>query len=137
MIYSICPIAIAVVLVCSCISKNLGIAIQSHHQDMVQVELLNDEQKIREVYNNDSIVKLFFQKSNTYFGNTANWGNTKRLDHFNYVCAVLNTTSFKAFEEGKLIKLNPTTRNKFYVACTRARGYLYFIPEERLKAYRR
>ena len=87
--------------------------------------------------NDDSIVKLFFQKSNTYLGNTANWGNTKGLDHFNYVFVVLNPISFKAFEEGKLIKLNPTTRNKFYVACTRARGDLYFIPEERLKAYRR
>lgn len=86
--------------------------------------------------NDDSIVKLFFQKSNTYLGNT-NWGNTKGLDHFNYVFVVLNPISFKAFEEGKLIKLNPTTRNKFYVACTRARGDLYFIPEERLKAYRR
>jgi len=94
--------------VCSFISKNLGIAIQSHRQDVVQVELLSDEQKIREVYNDDSRIKLFFQKSNTYLGNTANWGNTKGLDHSNYVSVVLNPTSFKAFEERKLIKINPT-----------------------------
>jgi superfamily I DNA/RNA helicase len=123
--------------VCSFVSENLGIAIQSHRQDAVQVELLKDKQIIKDVYIDDSIVKLFFQKSNTYIGNAANWGNTKGLDHFNDVCVVLNPTSFKAYEEGKLAQLNPTTRNKFYVACTRARGSLYFIPEAELKEYRR
>ena len=104
---------------------------------MVKVELLKNEQIIKNIYNDNSIVKLFFQKSNAYFGNTANWGNTKGLDHFNDVCVVLNPTSLKAYEEGSLAQLNPTTKNKFYVACTRAKGNLYFIPEAKLKEYKR
>lgn len=123
--------------VCSFVAENLGIAIQSHREDIVQVELVKDEHEIREVYSNNSIVKLFFQKSNTYSGNTANWGNTKGLDHFQDVCVVLNPTTFKAYEEGRLEQLNPTTKNKFYVACTRAKGNLYFIPENQLKKYKR
>lgn len=32
--------------------------------------------------------------------------------------------------------INPETRNKLYVACSRARGKLTFVPESLLKAYR-
>jgi superfamily I DNA/RNA helicase len=122
--------------VCSFVTDNLGISIQSHREDSVEVEFFKNESEIQKIYSNNSIVKLFFQKSNTYIGNTANWGNTKGLDHFQDVCVVLNPTTLKAFEDGKLEQLNPTTKNKFYVACTRAKGNLYFVPEKQLKKYK-
>lgn len=123
--------------VCSFVAENLGIAIQSHREDIVRVEFVSECYEIHEIYNNGSIVKLFFQKSNTYSGNTANWGNTKGLDHFQDVCVVLNPKTFKAYKEGTLEELSPTTKNKFYVACTRAKGNLYFISEVQLKKYKR
>lgn len=122
--------------VCSFVAENLGIAIQSHREDIVRVEFVSECYEIHEIYNNGSIVKLFFQKSNTYSGNTANWGNTKGLDHFQDVCVVLNPKTFKAYKEGTLEELSPTTKNKFYVACTRAKGNLYFISEVQLKKYK-
>lgn len=122
--------------VCSFVSENLDINIYSHRKDLVKVRLLEDDREIQEIYMDSSIVKLFFQKSSAYIGNTANWGNTKGLDYFQDVCVVLNPTSLKAFEEGTLAQLSPTTRNKLYVACTRAKGNLYFISEKKLKVYK-
>jgi len=123
--------------VCSFVTDNLGVEILSHREDEVQVDFISDESEIQRIYINDSVVKLFYQKSHAYIGNTANWGNTKGLDHFQDVCVVLIPTTFKAFEDGKLEQLNPTTKNKFYVACTRAKGNLYFVPEKKLKKYKR
>lgn len=122
--------------VCSFVSDNLGIVIFSHRSEEVEVRYLSDESEINEVFNNDSIVKLFYQKSTSYAGYTFNWGNTKGLDHFQDVCVVLNPTTLKAFDNRTLDKLNPTTKNKLYVACTRAKGNLYFVSEKSLNKYK-
>lgn len=122
--------------VCSFVQNELQIEIQSHRSDRVEVRLIGDSQELEKIYLNDSIVKLFYQKSNYYYGYTANWGNTKGLDHFQDVCVVLNPTTFKAFESGQLALLPPTTKNKLYVACTRAKGNLYFVSEKLLKKYK-
>ncbi len=122
--------------VCAFVSENIGIEILSHREDEVVVEYVDNVDEIDSIFNNDSVVKLFYQKSDSYAGNTANWGNTKGLDHFRDVCVVLNPTTLKAFDSSSLDKLNPTTKNKLYVACTRAKGNLYFVPEKLLKKYK-
>lgn len=122
--------------VCSFIEDSLGIEIQSHREDGVEVSFVTNEQDIQHVYLNDSIVKLFYQKSNSYSGNTENWGNTKGLDHYQDVCVVLNPKTLKAYNSEKLAHLPPTTKNKLYVACTRAKGNLYFVSEASLKKYK-
>jgi len=123
--------------ICSFAKEKLEIEIQSHREDEVEVHLVSNEQEIEHIYFDDSIVKLFYQKSNVYFGNTENWGNTKGLDHYQDVCVVLNPTTFKAFNSEQLAKLPSITKNKLYVACTRAKGNLYFISEKLLKKYKR
>jgi DNA helicase-2/ATP-dependent DNA helicase PcrA len=122
--------------VCDFVSENIGIKILSHREDEVVVEYVDNVDEIDSIFNNDSVVKLFYQKSDSYAGNTANWGNTKGLDHFRDVCVVLNPKTLKAFYASSLDKLNPTTKNKLYVACTRAKGSLYFVPEKSLKKYK-
>jgi len=122
--------------VCSFIKDSLAIEIQSHREDEVEVSLVTDDQEIQHLYLNDSIVKLFYQKSSAYSGNTENWGNTKGLDHYQDVCVVLNPKTLKAFESKQLSQLPPTTKNKLYVACTRAKGKLYFVPEKSLQKYK-
>ncbi len=123
--------------VCRFVEENLGIEIQSHRDDEVEVRLIDDIQEVESIYLNDSIVKLFFRESKSYFGRAENWGNTKGLDHFYDVCVVLNPTTFKAFEAGSLAELPSTTKNKLYVACTRAKGNLYFVNEKKLKKYKK
>lgn len=119
--------------VCTFVEENLGIEIQSHRKDSSDVRFIDDEKEIRGIYSNKSIVKLFYQNSRTYKGNTENWGNTKGLDHYQDVCVILNPNTLKAFNSGTLNQLAPTTKNKLYVACTRAKRNLYFISEAALK----
>lgn len=122
--------------VCSFVQKELEIEILSHRSDQVEVRLVEDSREIEGIYLNDTIAKLFYQKSSCYYGYTENWGNTKGLDHFQDICVVLNPTTFRAFQSGQLSKLPPTTKNKLYVACTRAKGNLYFVSEKKLRKYR-
>lgn len=123
--------------VCLFVKDNLGIEIESHRTDEVEVILITDKQEVKNIYRDDSTVKLFYQKSDSYPGNTENWGRTKGLDDYQDVCVVLNPNTFEAFNSGQLNQISPTTKNKLYVACTRAKGNLYFASEKILKKYKR
>ncbi len=123
--------------VCQFITDSLGIEIYSHLTHSVKIEFIEDQRKINKIFNDSSIVKLFFQESHLYKGNTFNWGKVKGLDSFNDVCVVLNPTSYKAYKSGKLRELAPSTKNKLYVACTRAKGNLYFVDEKKAKNFKK
>lgn len=81
-------------------------------------------------------VKLFYQSHQKYQCYSKNWGASKGEDHYNDVCVILNNTTLKQFNSGKLDELVPQTKNKLYVACSRAKGNLYFISEKLLKKYK-
>ncbi|HCH1700464.1 TPA: hypothetical protein NKR25_002573 [Vibrio parahaemolyticus] len=114
--------------VCDFVSKKIGIEIESHRKDKVQVTFIDDLEKVDKLFQNDSLIKLFYSNSDKYHGYTNNWGNTKGLDDFNDVCVVLNKTTLTSFKNDKLNELKSTTKNKLYVACTRAKGSLFFVP---------
>jgi DNA helicase-2/ATP-dependent DNA helicase PcrA len=59
------------------------------------------------------------------------------MDSYGDVCVVLSSENVKAWQAGSFRTINPGTRNKLYVACSRARGNLTFVPESLLKTYRR
>jgi hypothetical protein len=61
--------------VCLFVHKHLGIVIESHRKDLTAVKFIEDDDEIDGIFKDKSIVKLFFKGSNTYHGNTANWGN--------------------------------------------------------------
>lgn len=122
--------------ICSFISDKLKILIDSHRTDSTKVQFIKDAKEVESIFNSRKIVKLFYQQSYSYPGFTDNWGNTKGLDDFNDVCVVLNPTTFKAYQNDNLESLTPTTKNKLYVACTRAKGDLYFIEESQLKKFK-
>ncbi|OUS23370.1 DNA helicase UvrD [Thalassotalea sp. 42_200_T64] len=123
--------------VCAFVEDNLGINIQSHRDDGVAIHVVDDEVEIERLYQNEQIVKLFYQNSQKYTGFTDNWGNTKGLDDFQDVCVALNPKSHKALQDGDLANLPAMTKNKLYVACTRAKGNLYFVKEQSLKKYKK
>jgi ATP-dependent exoDNAse (exonuclease V) beta subunit len=66
-----------------------------------------------------------------------NWGASKGIDSFEDVCVVLNKTAQKLLENRKLIELNPKTKNKLYVACTRAHRHLYIVSYKFLEKYKK
>tara|TARA_Y100001936_G_C16062767_1_gene665214 strand:- start:63 stop:1094 length:1032 start_codon:yes stop_codon:yes gene_type:complete len=119
--------------ICEFVSANLKIGFESHREDESTIRLVEDEQEMLGILSDGSIIKLFYQNHANFNCYSLNWGSSKGLDHFSNVCIVLNGKTFELFMNGKLENLNPQTRNKLYVACSRARGNIYFVEEKVLK----
>lgn len=119
--------------ICQYIADNLGIEIESHNSVGTTVENIEDTSRIKEIVADDFIVKLFFKEHYKFSCHSRNWGDSKGENQYHDVCVVLNKTTMKLFEKGKLDELKPTTKNKLYVAISRARNNLYLIEEDKLK----
>ena len=65
------------------------------------------------------------------------WGDSKGRDDYQDVCVVLNAESWKHFLAGTLSEMAATSRNKLYVACSRARGDLHVMPDTLLKTFKK
>jgi DNA helicase-2/ATP-dependent DNA helicase PcrA len=122
--------------VCDFISKQIGIHIESHSDALTEVKLVEDPLVTQELYKAPNTVKLFLKEHYKYGCYSQNWGASKGLDHYQDVCVVLHPEAIKALKAGTLTCLNPETRNKLYVACSRARGNLTFVPESHLKHHK-
>lgn len=123
--------------VCQFITEQLGIDIQSHKNDSSNVKHITDKDEIADKFNCDSTVKLFYQDHAKYPCYSQNWGKSKGLDHYSDVCVMLNITAMKAFKTGSLSKLLPSSRNKLYVACTRANNNLFIIEENQVRNFKK
>lgn len=123
--------------VCDFVTNELGIPMKSHRCEQVEIKLVDNETEAIELYNDKTIVKLFFSESRKYNCYAFNWGASKGLDDFCDICIVLNDTTLKAYNAGKLKELKAETLNKFYVACTRAKGNIYFISNKFISKYKR
>ncbi|WP_414048577.1 hypothetical protein [Macrococcus animalis] len=117
------------------VTNKINIEMKSCTDEIFDVRLLEDKEDIQNVLENDDIPKLFYQKSNDYNVFSMNWGESKGLT-FGDVCVVLNKTTYKNYISGTLMDLVPTTKNKFYVACTRCTRNLYFVEETKIKQYK-
>ena len=115
--------------ICEYIRNNLGIEIYSQTDSTGTVEYVSDLQRINEILRDNGIVKLHFRNSAKYGLNHRNWGDTKGEDCYYDVCVLLNKSTAKNFAERTLQNLAPLTKNKLYVAITRAHNNVYFIDE--------
>lgn len=121
--------------VCSYVSENLGIKMESHTTIEPELRELSDSE-IDAVMNDDNIIKLFYNNSSRYRISSRNWGDSKGEDRYNDVCVVLNPTTYAHYEEHTLDSLKLTTKTKLYVAITRARGNVYFLEQKKIDKYR-
>ena len=110
--------------------------IESHKTDGNDVEYVSDNERIEKIYQDDTIVKLFYREHYKYDCFSRNWGDCKGENHYNDVCVVLNKTTLEKYENEKLHELKPITKNKFYVACSRANNNLYFVSENEIKHHK-
>ena len=117
--------------VCDYIRCNIGIEIYSNRPDTINtaIEFVTDNDSIGRILNDNRIIKLHFQNASKSGIWHKNWGETKGEDHYQDVCVLLNKTTESARKAGKLSELAPTTKNRLYVALTRARGNVYLIDE--------
>lgn len=123
--------------VCDFITKNIGVDIDSHRTDDVNVCVIDNKDDAGLIFRNDSIVKLFYQESSKYDCYSRNWGECKGENCYGDVCVVLNKRSNDFFNKNKLKELAPSTRNKLYVACSRAKKDLYIVSDKFYKEYKK
>ncbi|MDD4637570.1 MAG: AAA family ATPase [Bacteroidales bacterium] len=122
--------------ICGFVTDKLGVSIASHRTDETKIEFCDNQKEADDLYMYNSIVKLFYSESSKYKCFAENWGKSKGLDSFNDVCIVLNETTQKAFKAETLSTLKRPTLNKLYVAITRAKGNIYFLPDKYIKQYK-
>lgn len=122
--------------VCDFISERIGIEIEAHEDRPSIVHLEDDPAAVAAIYEDSGIVKLFYEEHHKYECFSQNWGPSKGVDRYQDICVVLNPGSVKAWHRGSFRDINVKTRNKLYVACSRARGNLTFVPESLLKTYK-
>lgn len=123
--------------VCDFITEKIGIVIEAHEERTVVIKYEDDPANVRALYKDPKTVKLFYQEHYKYGCYSQNWGASKGVDLYQDVCVVLNPGNVEAWKKGTFKNINPETRNKLYVACSRARGNLTFVPEALLKLYKR
>jgi superfamily I DNA/RNA helicase len=122
--------------ICDFVNAQLGIEMRAHGEQEALVEMVSDQGRADELFADDATVKLFYSESGKYRCHSLNWGGSKGLDHFIDVCVVLPDNVAKAYKKGNLKTLPASTRNKLYVACTRANRHLYLVPGAFLKQYK-
>lgn len=122
--------------VCSFVNA-IGIGIESTGEASGHVYILNQEEEVEAIIANGKIPKLFLEKSNQFRCASMNWGASKGINSFADVCVVMNKTTQALLEKGRLDELNPKTKNKLYVACTRAHRHLYIVSYKFLEKYKK
>jgi len=117
--------------ICAFVSGMLGIDICSNRPDSdnTTIRFVTDPSEIQQLIADSSIIKLHYKDSARFGTNHRNWGDTKGEDCHMDVCVFLNKTTALLYSKGELRKLAPSTRNKLYVAITRAKGNVYLINE--------
>ena len=123
--------------VCEFITEYLKIKIESYNNHDSIIREIDDENTIEKIANDDNIVKLFYQNSKKYYmKNKDNWGNSKGNTYIN-TCVVLNKNSYEKYKKHKLNELPSSTKNKLYVALSRATNDVYIINEKYLDKYKK
>lgn len=122
--------------VCKFITDHLKIKIESYYNNESEIKEIYDENIIDKLVNDNKIVKLFYQNSKKYdIKNKDNWGNSKGNTYIN-TCVILNKNSYEKYKKHKLNELPPSTKNKLYVALSRATKNVYIIDEKYLDKYK-
>jgi DNA helicase-2/ATP-dependent DNA helicase PcrA len=122
--------------VCDFVSNKIGINIESSNQTESTIQFIEDDNRIKEIVNDNAIIKLFYQSHAKYDCFSGNWGKAKGEEYEN-ICVVLNQTTLTKYNNNTLDDLAPITKNKFYVACTRTKNNIYFISESKLNTYKK
>ena len=122
--------------ICNFISSKLGISMESKKTNNTNVIEITSEEEAQQLIQDDKIMKLFLKEHYKYDCLSKNWGDCKGENHYNDVCVVMNKTTNELYKRKRLNEFAPTSKNKFYVACTRANGNLYLIDNTFLDNYR-
>lgn len=122
--------------VCEFINQKLKIPIESENTHSTEIKLVTDIEEIEKIFNDNSCIKLFLSMHYKYNCNSNNWGNCKGLTYQD-VCVIINDEILKQFNSESFTFKSQITKSKFYVACSRTKGNLYFISDKKIKKYKK
>jgi DNA helicase-2/ATP-dependent DNA helicase PcrA len=122
--------------VCDFIRSRIGVVIESRCDRTTQVMELDCQSDADRLFEDPDTVKLFYKEHHKFGCLSENWGGSKGIDHYQDVCVILNGTAYKALKARNPQALVPETRNKLYVACSRARGHLYLISDRHFRKFK-
>lgn len=111
--------------ICEFVRKKLKFQIESCNINKGKVIWVKDN--LQKILEDDSIVKLVYQKANAYKFTAVNWSYSKG-DTLDSVCVIL-TERFEDLDKETFCcsKISTSTKNKLYVAMTRTKGDLYLV----------
>lgn len=118
--------------ICTFIREKLKIDIYSNRpkDENTKVSFVTELKEIQQILDDTNIVKLHYRNAASYDPTHKNWGETKGEDDYQDVCVLLNRTVLNFFTKDNSKDLAPITKNKLYVAITRAHRNVYFISEK-------
>ncbi|MBH3431293.1 DNA helicase UvrD [Pseudomonas citronellolis] len=122
--------------VCDFIRGHLQIDIHSHRNEATGIIPVGSQAEANALHADPNIVKLFYKEHYKYGCHSYNWGGSKGMDHFQDVCVILSAQNWKLYQQGSFAGLAAQTRNKLYVACSRARGNLYLAHDKYFKSFK-
>lgn len=115
--------------ICNFVRKKLMIKINENNNNFGNVIFLTEKKDIKNVLDNNSIIKLIEKNSKKFIFNSINWGYSKG-DTYDNICVIL-TEKFDSIDKDdfdfRKEKISEIMRNKIYVAFTRTKGNLYII----------
>ncbi|WP_071605012.1 DNA helicase UvrD [Dickeya dianthicola] len=123
--------------ICEFITDRLDIRIDAHDFRETSIDIVTDTERVATLHSDDSVIKLFYSEHHRYGCYSLNWGASKGLDHFQDICIVMGATHWRLLNRSNLQTLPPSSRNKLYVACSRARGNIYFVSEANFRNYKK
>ncbi len=113
--------------VSSFVRDSLGIEMGSHREDETNIVFVKDQAEATKLLRDDKVIKLVYQNSKKMNFFSMNWGASKGLNDFHDVCIILNKIQFEQTQNLNAQCMNQQTLKKLYVACTRAKGDIFFV----------
>ncbi|MFL9835531.1 DEAD/DEAH box helicase family protein [Chryseobacterium terrae] len=123
--------------ICEFVSERLNIHIESNRKHETEITHISNLEDARKIIEDNTVVKLFYQKHYDYDCFSKNWGESKGEDKHHDICVVLNKNTYKFFVNNNLSELPATTKNKLYVAITRTKNNLFLVSEDLLSSYKK
>lgn len=123
--------------VCAFVRDKLGIDIMGaeHPGKIISLDSCDIAQDfIEDILKNDVIPKLVFSNANKHSGRYINWSYSKG-DTYDDVCVILTEDTSSIYNPDWTCTLKEITKNKLYVALTRARHHVYLLSSERFKQF--
>ena len=112
--------------ICTFIEKKLNIKIESLKINEGKIIFLNDNNDIKRVLADDSIIKLVWESANEFDFNAISWGYSKG-DTYDNICVILTDVYSDIEKSDYTNRQSIISTNKLYVALSRSKGNVYII----------